>query len=207
MSDPFAEKLYRIWEERWKDSEYEERVTKLGLLMFRAKKLAVRNLLPVLIPSSIIDVGCGLGHILEVYQQAGYPCEGIDISPTAVWVCRNKGLRVDLKKVEDETRTFDLVSSDGMLEHFLNFEPMAHQMMRLSRRHVLIIQPNHDSFLGKILPCLSELIKGDDNVREYNYRICDFIDVFERSGFRVTHNLPVFLDVFRILVFALRGSV
>ncbi|MBF0098836.1 MAG: methyltransferase domain-containing protein [Magnetococcales bacterium] len=207
MSDPFAEKLYQIWEKRWQDSDRKERVTGLGLRMFRAKNLAIRKLLPVLNPSSIIDIGCGLGHILEVYQQSGYPCEGIDISPTAVHVCRNKGLRVELKNVEEETRTFDLVSSDGMLEHFLNFEPMARQLMRLSRRHVLIVQPNHDSFFGKTLPYLSELIKGDSNVREYNYRIADFIDVFERSNFRVAHNLPVFLDVFRVLVFVRQDPV
>jgi SAM-dependent methyltransferase len=199
--DELDEKLYDTWEERWSGSVTEERLTGLGRLMFRAKKRALSNILPVLAPKSIMEVGCGLGHILSVYHEAKLNCRGIDVSRTAVAVCRNKGLNVELKNVEDETETFDMVSSDGMLEHFIHFEPMAQEMMRISQRYVLIIQPNHGSFWGKTLPYLSELIKGEENVLEYNYRIIDFINIFERGGFSVVNNLPVFADVFRILVF------
>ncbi len=73
--------------------------------------------------------------------------------------------------------------------------------MRLARRYVLIIQPNHASIMGKTLPYLAELIRGDDIVLEYNYRIGDFIDIFQRNGFDIRENIPVFMDVFRILLF------
>lgn len=202
--DRLDEKLYVTWEERWRGSENEERLTGLGRRMFTVKKKVVHALAIQLAPHSIMEVGCGLGHILSVYHEAGLNCRGIDVSPTAVAVCCKKGLKAELKNVENETETFDLVSSDGMLEHFIHFEPMAQQMMRISRRHVLIIQPNHASFWGKTLPYLAELIKGDDNVLEYNYRITDFIDVFARNGFDVEENIPVFADVFRILLFKKR---
>ncbi|MBF0602240.1 MAG: methyltransferase domain-containing protein [Nitrospirae bacterium] len=201
------QQLYQEWEKRWLGSCEQERLTGLGRLMFRAKRGVIRSVLPSLAPTSIIEVGCGLGHILEVYHQAGLNCLGIDVSPSAIQVCTKKGLSVALKDVEQETRTFDLVSSDGMLEHFLNFEPMAKQMMRLSERHVLLIQPNHGSLVGKTLPYLAELIKGDQNVFEYNYRIADFIHVFAQSGFTVTTNLPIFFDVFRLLVFKREHSL
>ena len=195
-------KLYAVWEQRWHGSERQERLTRLGRRMFQAKERALTGLLQRLPRGDVIEVGCGLGHIMAVYGRAGWPCVGIDVSPTAIAVCRNKGLDVTLRAVEEETRTFDLVSSDGMLEHFLDFEPMARQLMRLSRRHVLIIQPNHGSFWGKTLPYLAELLRGDENVLEYNYRIQDFIDTFERGNFRIQENIPVFADVFRILLFA-----
>ncbi|MBF0439224.1 MAG: class I SAM-dependent methyltransferase [Magnetococcales bacterium] len=201
MANHFDHKLYQAWETRWQTTNDKERLSHLGLLMFHAKKRVLRTVLPVLAPRSVIEVGCGLGHILELYQQAGLNCLGIDVSPSAVRICEKKGLRVELKNVEHETRSFDLVSSDGMLEHFLNFEPMAQHMMRLSGRYVLLIQPNHGSFWGKTLPFLSELMKGDDNVLEYNYRIADFVDCFKQGGFAITMNLPIFADVFRILVF------
>jgi SAM-dependent methyltransferase len=193
--------LYDVWERRWFGSESEEKLTRLGLLMFNAKEKALTQLLSTMKIEGVIEVGCGLGHIQLVYQKLGLSNFGIDVSPTAITVCRNKGLDVELRPVEEETRQFDLVSSDGMLEHFLNFEPMAQHMMRLSSRYVLIIQPNHGSFMGKTLPYLAELLRGDDIVMEYNYRIDDFIDIFKRNGFLIRQNVPVFMDVFRILLF------
>ena len=194
--------LYEIWERRWQGSTDEEKLTQLGRLMFKAKEKAMLPLLATLSPEDVIEVGCGLGHILMVYHKLGLPCFGIDVSPTAIAVCQKKGLPVKLRAVEEETQQYDLVSSDGMLEHFINFEPMAQHMMRLSRRYVLIIQPNHASFMGKTLPYLAELIRGDDIVLEYNYRIGDFIEIFQRNGFQIQQNIPVFMDVFRILLFA-----
>ncbi|MBF0193640.1 MAG: class I SAM-dependent methyltransferase [Magnetococcales bacterium] len=193
--------LYDIWERRWVGSDSEEKLTRLGLQMFKAKEKSLSKLLGTLDVKNVIEVGCGLGHIQMVYKKLGYSNFGIDVSPTAITVCRNKGLDVELCAVEEETRKFDLVSSDGMLEHFLNFEPMAQHMMRLSSRYVLIIQPNHGSFMGKTLPYLAELLRGDDIVMEYNYRIDDFIDIFKRNGFTIRQNIPVFMDVFRILLF------
>ena len=63
------------------------------------------------------------------------------------------------------------------------------------------IQPNHDSFWGKTLAYLAELLRGRENVFEYNYRIKDFISVFENNGFKITENYPIFCDVFRLLLF------
>ncbi len=169
--------------------------------MFRAKIDALRALVPGLDAHTVLEVGCGSGHILEAYQQMGLDAQGVDVSPAAVRICTNKGLRAEHKAVEDEDRTFDLVSSDGMLEHFLHFEPMAQHMMRLSKRHVLVIQPNHDSFMGRLLWFLARSLRGDAIMYEYNYRIEDFIEVFARGGFNAVVNRPVFADVFRILVF------
>ncbi|MBF0293602.1 MAG: methyltransferase domain-containing protein [Magnetococcales bacterium] len=190
-----------IWERRWQGSDVKERLTLLGRLMFRAKERAMVDLLRRIPSGSVMEVGCGLGHILAIYQREGWPCQGIDISPTAVAVCHNKGLTVALRAVEEETGGYDLVSSDGMLEHFLHFEPMAEHLMRLSRRHVLIIQPNHGSLVGKTLPYLAELLRGDEIVFEYNYRMRDFVEVFQKHGFALQESIPVFFDVFRILLF------
>ena len=195
------EKLYRIWDERWRDSEKAENITVLGRLMFRAKKQALVKATSGLQIKTAIEVGCGLGHTLQFYSDSGYRCIGIDVSPNAIAVCRKKGLPAVLRNVEDINEQYDLVSSDGMLEHFLDFQPYAMHLMRISRCYVLLIQPNHDSFWGKTLSYLAELLRGNENVFEYNYRIMDFINVFKEHGFIVVNNLPIFFNVFRLVLF------
>ncbi|MCP4267846.1 MAG: class I SAM-dependent methyltransferase [Candidatus Brocadiaceae bacterium] len=193
--------LYETWDKRWEGSEEEERLTFIGKMMFKAKEKVLTAAIKDITISNVIEVGCGLGHTMEVFKKNGLNCVGIDVSPHAVSVCRNKGLNVTQRKLEDITEKYDLVSSDGMLEHFLNFEPYAQQLMNISNDFVLLIQPNHDSFWGKTLVYLAELLRGRENVFEYNYRIKDFITVFENNGFKITGNSPIFCDVFRLLLF------
>ena len=169
--------------------------------MFNAKEKVLATAIKDITITNVIEVGCGLGHTMEVYNKNGLNCVGIDVSYHAVSVCRNKGLNVTQRKLEDITEKYDLVSSDGMLEHFLNFEPYAQLLMNISKNYVLLIQPNHDSFWGKTLVYLAELLRGRENVFEYNYRIKDFITVFLNNGFKITGNYPIFCDVFRLLLF------
>ncbi len=128
--------LYKEWDERWEGSEETERLTWLGRLMFKAKIRAISRLLKEVDVKSVIEVGCGLGYTLKVFHDTGYDAIGIDVSTHAIAVCKKKGLTVKPQKLEDVTEQYDLVSSDGMLEHFLNFEPYAKHMMRISRRCV-----------------------------------------------------------------------
>ncbi len=196
-----SETLYETWDKRWKGSEEEERLTFIGKMMFKAKEKVLTTAIKDIIITDIIEVGCGLGHTMEVYRKNGLNCVGIDVSTHAVSVCKNKGLNVTQRKLEEITEKYDLVSSDGMLEHFLNFEPYAQQLMNISKNYVLLIQPNHDSFWGKTLAYLAELLRGRENVFEYNYRIKDFVTVFDNNGFKIGGNYPVFGDVFRLLLF------
>ncbi|MCP5006942.1 MAG: class I SAM-dependent methyltransferase [Planctomycetes bacterium] len=196
--------LYDTWDKRWEGSEEVERLTFLGRMMFKAKERVLTKAIKGLSIDTVMEIGCGLGHTMEVYKKNGLDCVGIDVSSHAVSVCVNKGLNVTEQKLEDVTGQYTLVSSDGMLEHFLHFEPYARMLMRISSNYVLLIQPNHGSFWGKTLAYLAELVRGDVNVFEYNYRIKDFTDVFKSNGFEVVDNYPIFFNVFRLLLFKKR---
>lgn len=195
------EALYETWDKRWEGSVEKERLTFIGRMMFKAKESVLTNVVKDLSINTVIEVGCGLGHTMEVYKKNGLNCVGIDVASHAVTVCRNKGLKVTQKRLENVTEKYDLVSSDGMLEHFLHFEPYAQQLMNISNNYVLLIQPNHDSFCGKTLVYLAELLRGRENVFEYNYRIMDFITIFRNNGFEIIKNYPIFYDAFRLLLF------
>ena len=206
MSDRIDLKMIEAWEKRWRDADPRRSISVLGRRMFKAKRKALRDVLADIRFETAIDVGCGLGHTLEIIQQSGAQALGIDVSSHAVGHCAKKGLNVFQKKLEDVEDMFDLVLSDGLLEHLLHFEPYAGHLMRISRKYVLLIQPNHDSVPGKTAAFLAGIFQDRRNVHEYNYRIRDFIDVFESRHFRLRSNRPIFFNVFRLLMFEKRQT-
>lgn len=195
------DKLLNAWTKRWHNCQGEEKLTLLGKAMFRAKRKALKRVVNGIGPTSILEAGCALGETMEVYRDLGLSVLGVDISEDAVNLCRAKGLDARHVDMADLDQTFDMVSSDGMLEHFLHFEPHAVTLMNLAERYVLLIQPNYNSVMGQILPCLANILRGHTNVYEYNYRLEDFTDVFQQHGFALEQSVPVFMDVFRILLF------
>ena len=201
MTDCSEQGSKDVWQQRWHEAGEDERISWLGKRMFRAKKKALAQALAPLQVNRVLEVGCGLGYTLGYYQQLGYDCLGIDIVEESIAVCKAKGLPARLQAIDQVDDSFELVSSDGMLEHFLNFEPYAQQMMAASSRYVLLIQPNYCSFTGQTLAYLANLLRGHVNVYEFNYRLQDFSQVFARNGFGLVNSLPVFFNVFRLLLF------
>lgn len=193
--------INEIWQDRWKNADRLNHVSFLGKLMFKSKIKALKNTISTLQFDSVIEAGCGLGYTSKIFQSFGKNYIGIDISPDAVNYCLNKGLNVIQKNMNDVNETYDMVFSDGMLEHFLNFEPYVKKMTEISKKYVMLIQPNHESCVGKTLVFLSELLKNNVNVFEYNYRIKDFEEIFQKYSFNLIYNIPIFLDVFKLLIF------
>jgi len=197
---PKDELLYDDWDEFWGKGE-KEPMTIAGRIMTPVRMKALRNTVKSLDIKTAIDLGCGFGRTLQLFEEAGLDYMGIDVSPNAVAVCKKKGLNAKLEKLEEHLKQYDLVLSEGMLEHFLNFEPYAKHFMRMSRRYVLLMQPNHKSFMGRTLYYVALLVRGHVNVFEYNYQPEDFIAVFRNNGFKVIKNDPVFFNTSRLLLF------
>lgn len=187
------------WEKKWLDKN--QGLTPLGKLMLKAKQKALRQALGTLNISTAIDVGCGLGHTLAVFKNLGIEALGIDVSPAAVKICKSHGLNAEQKKIEDVNEKYDLVFSDGLLEHFLNFELYVQKMCGVSNRYVIITQTDHASFLGKTSIYLAEILRGSKNVLEYNYRIGDFIFAFGKYGFRPILLKKIFCGIFQLIIF------
>ena len=43
--------------------------------------------------SNVLDVGCGRGEVLELFREAGISAQGIDLNPSMIEVCRERGLQ------------------------------------------------------------------------------------------------------------------
>lgn len=195
---------FQDWQKRWQNAEDNEQITVLGKLMFKAKQKALTRVLAGIEVQTVLEVGCGLGYTLGYYQAMGFDCHGIDVVQESIDACVRKGLNARLEKIADVSEQYDLVSSDGMLEHFLNFEPYARQIMAASSRYVLLIQPNYSSLTGQTMGYLGAVLRGHVNVYEFNYRLNDFCDVFEANGFGIIQSIPIFTNVFRLLLFERR---
>ena len=198
MSDIREDSLYDDWDDFW---DREDNVTLLGKIMTKVRMQAYRDALAKLEIKTALDVGCGTGLVLEIFSKLGYECEGIDVSKNSVTICQKKGMNARVALLEEMEGSYDLVESEGMLEHFLHFEPYATHMMRLSKRYVMIMQPNHGSFWGRTLVYAAQLLRSNVLMFEYNYRMSDFIDVFDKHGFRNIISEPVFFNTSRLLVF------
>ncbi len=192
------ELLQKEWNKHWSSERY---LTLPGKILCPRRIEAMKRVITGLDINNAIDVGCGFGYLLEVFKELQIDYVGIDKSQNSIEMCKHLDLNARLGGIESEENHYDLVASEGMLEHFLNFEPYAKHMMRISRRYVLLMQPNHDSFTGMTLAYLARVLRGEKCVLEYNYQIKDFISVFDNHNFKIIKNEPLLLDTSRLLLF------
>lgn len=138
--------------------------------------------------AQILDFGCGSGRTLKMFRSIGYENSiGVDVSSNSMKLCEKNtfilGKDVFLVKENGtnfKDRKFDMVFADGVLEHFEDFIPIVREMCRMTKKYVLITQPNHFSLYGRILRRMDRKL-----VHEYTYRIADFEKAFAKNGFRL----------------------
>lgn len=180
------------WEKIWKsERELNFFGKKLRKEQFKSIKKILKNM-DLSKHSRIIDIGCGEGLTLSFFKKYGFEnIIGIDVSKSSIDLCRKRGYNIgkdiflmDGSNTKFKNKEFDLVFSDGLLEHFKDFEPFIKEWCRISRKYVLITQPNHFSFWSRLVRVLSE-----PEVYEYTYTIKDFENVFNKYGFRLIKKL------------------
>ena len=168
------------WDDEWK--EYKG-LNFFGRRLKEADYQAILKLTKGKEIKRVLEVGCGGGEITEKLMK-NWKVTGIDNSPNSIRICNQKGLDVKLMDAADikfEDKSFDFVYSDGLLEHFENFEPFVKEMCRVARKCVVITQPNHFSLFHKIVHNM-----GGVPVHEYTYTIDDFTKKFEKYNFKLT---------------------
>jgi len=177
------------WNDEWKDFKG---LNFFGKKFAESQKKTVNNILEKEdVPKNIkiIDLGCGTGRTIKMFRDLRYYNSiGIDISQNSIQHCSRNGFIInkdvflmDGTKTKFNDNSFDLVFADGVLEHFKDFTPFVKEMCRISKKYVLITQPNHFSLYGKILLLLNRKV-----VDEYTYKISDFENCFKKFDFKLT---------------------
>lgn len=204
-----------VWEKSWLKSKPTYTLGFVSNLGYRLSKGNIQKILLELElskKSKILDVGCGEGRTLTYFREIGFNnLIGIDTSISALKLCEGRGFKIskdvfimDASNTTFKDNEFDLVFAEGFLEHFKNVEPFVKEISRVCKKYILLIQPNHFSIFGKILNFIMENFSRS-HVKEYDYRINDFIYFFNNFGFelkfvRGSHiNLPI--DTSNIILF------
>lgn len=150
--------------------------------------------------AKILDAGCGSGRMLLYFKTHGYPnAIGIDYSKNGITVCEELGLirnkdvfLKDIVKNNFKPKSFDLVYSHGLLEHLYNFQPIVNGMCRLSKKYVLLLQPDQFSKL-RFLDDIYRFFLPDTLI-EKPYKPKDYSAAFAKSKFvlKEKQKLPLY---------------
>lgn len=96
--------------------------------------------------AKILDVGCGSGTLAKFWKEQRYDVTGLDISDRSLEITCSKSIycvKGDVKKLPFDDNTFDLVYSDGLLEHFVDPKPILEEIFRVSKKYVLTMVPRN----------------------------------------------------------------
>lgn len=106
---------------------------------------------------TILDVGCGWGNFLQVIKNSRLPYLGIDLSPMAVEICREKKLNckeadlINLSKIKSQQ--YSAITFFQVVEHIKNPIDYLKAARKLLKKNgiLLITTPNNQSPLRYLL--------------------------------------------------------
>lgn len=138
----------KIWNDFWSENE-----SWLWILKFSPSYKMIINLFRAInLPkdAKILDAGCGTGKLASFWLNEGYDVLGIDISDAALTITGRKGIKTInadiLKGLPFRDNSFDLVYSDGLIEHFVDPEPILAELFRVSRKYIISTVPRISLF-------------------------------------------------------------
>ncbi|GEM_PF-1708351 len=146
--------------------------------------------------ASIVDAGCGSGSTLSILRRLGYAkAIGIDAAVNSLKISaqlfgfqtdKDVFLR-DIKQTGFADGSFDMVFSQGVLEHYENRSDaleIVKEMCRISRRYILLVQPDQTSLTGRLKE-LWHSLSGASWEKEYRYTRTDYTSMLDKCGFRL----------------------
>ncbi|UCD96031.1 MAG: class I SAM-dependent methyltransferase [Candidatus Bathyarchaeota archaeon] len=102
----------------------------------------------------VLDIGCGAGRHALYLQKQGFTVLGIDISPLAIEVCRQKGLKnTEVTSIEDVAfppDSFDTIlmmgNNFGLFGNFEKARKLLNRFYTMTSEEALIIASSRDPY-------------------------------------------------------------
>lgn len=150
--------------------------------------------------TSVLDVGCSLGYVVEAGRRLGLQSAGTDVSQYAVQVCRERGLRAEvgtLDKLPFADGEFDLVIMRHVIEHTPAPLTALVELKRILRPGglVLIAVPDLEYWKGRWRRRTYRYFRPDDLGEQHYvyYRDASLRRMLSGNGFEVLAGSKAFL--------------
>lgn len=169
-----------------------------GFIFRRSSELVEKVCLRyITIGSSLLDVGCGTGHLSYTLSQRGFSVIGVDHDPEMIVYAERRFSTVDKKikflnaKAEllpFETNSFDCILAVSLMGCISTPEIVLSEFCRVLRKGgiAIITFTNSDSLLLKISFYLNQICqKGNENVKVCLYSYRSVKEYVQRAGFRI----------------------
>ena len=130
---------------RWTKNYHEGTAAYIG----RSKKI-LSEIINYNKGGKLLDIGCGLGYLIEQAEKAGWETTGLEISDYAIRECRRKHLKVkkgQIEKLDRFSNFFDVIVAQDVLEHVFKPEYFLNKVNNLLKTNGLFVLelPNNSS--------------------------------------------------------------
>ncbi|GHU92289.1 hypothetical protein FACS189479_00730 [Spirochaetia bacterium] len=103
----------------------------------------------------VLDIGCATGALLVNLRNRGWTCAGVEISPSACYARRERGLDVRSLPLEENhfpDSSFDLVLASHLIEHLNNPVEFVKEVYRILSPggYFIVTTPNISGFQAKL---------------------------------------------------------
>lgn len=150
LRDEYIDKLYT-------DSYYSEMFTKSMIPFFdKRKKLLGQNKYKQILDysvknGSVLDIGCGVGELIDVFKDNGWESDVVELNPAAIQWLEKRGHNVNKVHFEDYNtkKKYDVVMAWNVIEHVLDPKEFVKKAFNLLKPGGLFISevPHGNSLL------------------------------------------------------------
>ena len=96
----------------------------------------------------ILDVGCGVGAILDAARERGWDTTGVDVSRRVVSICRDRGFdcqAIDGLELPYPDKSFDVVTAWSVIEHVADAAETLAEWRRVLRDDGVLVMDTNDA--------------------------------------------------------------
>ncbi len=150
---------------------------------------------------SLLDIGCGTGHFLEICKNNGWKVTGIEpekkARDKANLLIKNKVFNSDkLKNLPKES--FDIITLWHVLEHLPNLEEqvkLIHSLLKTNGTLIIAV-PNYNSFDAKHYKSNWAALDVPRHLWHFNKKSIDLLG--QSVGFKLKETKPMWFDAFYV---------